>query len=84
MSSLVPIVVEQSGRGERSYDIYSRLLKDRIVILGYPVNDDVANLIIAQFLFLESDASGRRQVWLRCCCWQGPKDGAMRYPIRAL
>jgi ATP-dependent Clp protease protease subunit len=55
MSSLVPIVVEQSGRGERSYDIYSRLLKDRIVILGYPVNDDVANLIIAQFLFLESE-----------------------------
>jgi ATP-dependent Clp protease protease subunit len=55
MSSLVPIVVEQTGRGERSYDIYSRLLKDRIVILGYPVNDDVANLIIAQFLFLESE-----------------------------
>ena len=55
MSSLVPIVVEQTGRGERSYDIYSRLLKDRIVFLGTEVNDDVANLITAQFLFLESE-----------------------------
>jgi len=55
MSNLVPVVVEQTGRGERAYDIYSRLLKDRIVILGYPVNDDVANLITAQFLFLESE-----------------------------
>ena len=55
MSSLVPIVVEQTGRGERAYDIYSRLLKDRIVILGYPLNDDGANLITAQLLFLESE-----------------------------
>ena len=55
MSSLVPIVVEQTGRGERSYDIYSRLLKDRIVFLGTEVNDDVANLVTAQFLFLESE-----------------------------
>ena len=55
MSSLVPVVVEQTGRGERAYDIYSRLLKDRIVFLGYPVNDDVANLVTAQFLFLESE-----------------------------
>jgi len=53
--SLIPIVVEQDGRGERAYDIYSRLLKDRIVFLGTPVNDDVANLIIAQFLYLESE-----------------------------
>jgi len=53
--SLVPIVVEQSARGERSYDIYSRLLKDRIVFLGTPVDDVVANLIIAQLLFLEAD-----------------------------
>jgi len=52
---LVPIVVEQTGRGERAYDIYSRLLKDRIVFLGSPVTDDVANLITAQFLFLESE-----------------------------
>lgn len=51
----VPIVVEQSGRGERSYDIYSRLLKDRIVFLGGPINDDVANLVIAQLLFLEAE-----------------------------
>lgn len=52
---LVPIVVEQTGRGERSYDIYSRLLKDRIVFLGGPINDDVANLVTAQLLFLESE-----------------------------
>lgn len=51
----VPIVVEQSGRGERSYDIYSRLLKDRIVFLGGSINDDVANLVIAQLLFLEAE-----------------------------
>jgi ATP-dependent Clp protease protease subunit len=55
MSNLVPIVVEQTGRGERAYDIYSRLLKDRIVFLGTEVNDIVANLITAQFLFLESE-----------------------------
>jgi ATP-dependent Clp protease, protease subunit len=55
MSSLVPIVIEQTGRGERAYDIYSRLLKDRIVFLGSEVNDDVANLVTAQFLFLESE-----------------------------
>ena len=54
-SMLVPIVVEQSARGERAYDIYSRLLKDRIVFLGTPVDDVVANLIIAQLLFLEAD-----------------------------
>lgn len=53
--SLVPIVVEQTGRGERAYDIYSRLLKDRIVFLGSPVTDDIANLITAQLLFLESE-----------------------------
>ncbi len=53
---LVPIVVEQTSRGERSYDIYSRLLKERIIFLGTPVDDVVANLIIAQLLFLESEA----------------------------
>ena len=53
--NLVPIVVEQTARGERSYDIYSRLLKDRIVFLGGQVTDDVANLITAQLLFLESE-----------------------------
>jgi ATP-dependent Clp protease, protease subunit len=55
MSNLVPIVVEQTGRGERAYDIYSRLLRDRIVFLGSEINDDVANLITAQLLFLESE-----------------------------
>ena len=53
--SLVPIVIEQTGRGERAYDIYSRLLKDRIVFLGLPVGDEIANLVTAQFLFLESE-----------------------------
>ncbi|HPS93308.1 MAG: ATP-dependent Clp endopeptidase proteolytic subunit ClpP [Syntrophaceae bacterium] len=53
--TLVPIVVEQTSRGERSYDIYSRLLKDRIVMLGSEINDDIANLLVAQFLFLESE-----------------------------
>ncbi|RYZ76422.1 MAG: ATP-dependent Clp protease proteolytic subunit [Proteobacteria bacterium] len=52
---LVPIVVEQTSRGERSYDIYSRLLKDRIIMIGTPINDDVANIVIAQMLFLEAD-----------------------------
>lgn len=52
---LVPMVIEQSGRGERAYDIYSRLLKDRILFLGTPINDEVANLLVAQLLFLESD-----------------------------
>src|SRR5947207_1688086 len=54
-NQLIPIVIEKSGRGERAYDIYSRLLKDRIVILGGPVTDDTANSIIAQFLFLSND-----------------------------
>ncbi|MDI6740627.1 MAG: ATP-dependent Clp endopeptidase proteolytic subunit ClpP [Candidatus Edwardsbacteria bacterium] len=53
--SLVPIVIEQSGRGERAYDIYSRLLKDRIIFIGSPVDDVIANLIIAQLLFLEAE-----------------------------
>lgn len=55
MSYYIPYVVEQTGRGERSYDIYSRLLKERIVFLGTEVNDTVSNIIIAQFLFLESE-----------------------------
>ena len=53
--SFVPIVVEQSNRGERAYDIYSRLLKDRIIFLGGPINDMMANVVIAQLLFLESE-----------------------------
>ena len=50
--SLIPMVVEQSSRGERAYDIYSRLLKDRIIFIGTPIDDDIANLVIAQLLFL--------------------------------
>jgi len=53
--SLIPIVIEKTGRGERAYDIYSRLLKDRIVFLGGPVDDDVANVIVAQMLFLSNE-----------------------------
>jgi ATP-dependent Clp protease protease subunit len=52
---LVPMVVEQSGRGERAYDIYSRLLKERVIFLVGPVNDATANLVVAQMLFLESE-----------------------------
>lgn len=55
MSTLVPIVVEQTNRGERAYDIYSRLLKDRIIFIGGPIDDYVANLVIAQLLFLEAE-----------------------------
>jgi ATP-dependent Clp protease protease subunit len=54
-ANLIPIVIEQTGRGERAYDIYSRLLRDRIVILGSPIGDDLSNLIVAQLLFLESE-----------------------------
>ncbi|MEW5924065.1 MAG: ATP-dependent Clp endopeptidase proteolytic subunit ClpP [Candidatus Zixiibacteriota bacterium] len=53
--TLIPMVVEQTGRGERAYDIYSRLLKDRIIFIGSPIDDNVANLVIAQLLFLEAE-----------------------------
>jgi ATP-dependent Clp protease protease subunit len=56
---LIPIVVEQSSRGERAYDIYSRLLKDRIIFLGEQVHDDMANIVIAQMLFCESEDPGK-------------------------
>jgi ATP-dependent Clp protease protease subunit len=55
IAQLIPMVVEQTGRGERAYDIFSRLLKDRIVFLGTQVSDEIANLVIAQMLFLESE-----------------------------
>lgn len=55
MSALIPMVVEQTNRGERAFDIYSRLLKDRIIFIGGPIDDHVANLVIAQLLFLESE-----------------------------
>jgi len=53
--NLVPMVVEQTGRGERAYDIFSRLLKDRIIFIGTPIDDNVANLVVAQMLFLEAE-----------------------------
>jgi ATP-dependent Clp protease protease subunit len=56
---LVPIVVEQTGRGERAYDIYSRLLKDRIIFIGTPIDDNIANLVIAQMIFLEGEDPDR-------------------------
>ena len=56
---LIPMVVEQTGRGERGYDIYSRLLKDRIIFIGTPVDDNVANLIIAQMLYLQSEDAAK-------------------------
>src|SRR5690606_6867790 len=56
---LIPMVVEQSGRGERSYDIYSRLLKERVIFLVGPVNDMTANLVVAQLLFLEAENPGK-------------------------
>ena len=55
MAGLIPMVVEQTNRGERSYDIYSRLLKDRIIFLGGEIDDDTANLVVAQLIFLEAD-----------------------------
>lgn len=57
VSGLIPIVIEQTGRGERSYDIYSRLLKDRIICLMGPVNDTVSSIVVAQLLFLQSESA---------------------------
>ena len=64
---LVPMVIEQSGKGERAYDIYSRLLKDRIVFIGCPITDEVASVIIAQLLFLESeDPEKEIHIYINC------------------
>jgi ATP-dependent Clp protease protease subunit len=64
---LVPIVVEQTGRGERAYDIYSRLLKDRIVFIGAPIDDAVSNLVIAQMLFLQTEDPNKDiHVYINC------------------
>lgn len=57
--ALIPMVVEQTARGERAYDIYSRLLKDRIIFIGTPIDDDIANLVVAQMLFLEKEDPDR-------------------------
>lgn len=59
MGTLVPMVIEQTNRGERAYDIYSRLLKDRIIFIGTPIDDTVANLVIAQLLFLQTEDPDR-------------------------
>jgi len=59
MQTLIPMVVEQTGRGERAYDIYSRLLKDRIVFVGTPIDDNIANLVVAQLLFLDAEDPGK-------------------------
>lgn len=59
-NALIPFVIEQTGRGERSFDIFSRLLKDRIVFLTGPVHDDLASVVVAQLLFLESEDPGCR------------------------
>jgi len=56
---MIPMVIEQTGRGERAYDIYSRLLKERIIFLGSPIDDNVANLVVAQLLFLEAEDSDK-------------------------
>ena len=76
LNALVPMVVEQTAKGERSYDIYSRLLKERIIFLTGQVEDNMANLILAQMLFLESENRKRYLSlyqfarWL-CNCWYG-------------
>ena len=61
---MVPIVIEQSGRGERAYDIYSRLLRERVIFLVGPVNDQTANLVVAQLLFLESENPDKPNNWM--------------------
>ena len=66
-AGLVPMVVEQTSRGERSYDIYSRLLRDNIIFVGYPIDDTAANLITAQLLFLEAE-NPERDIWLYINC----------------
>ena len=65
--SLVPYVIEQTGRGERMYDVYSRLLKERIIFLGTPINSDVANVIVAQLLLLDSQSNEQPiQIYINC------------------
>lgn len=66
-AGLVPMVVEQTSRGERAYDIYSRLLRDNIIFVGFPIDDSAANLITAQLLFLESE-NPERDIWLYINC----------------
>lgn len=80
-SNLVPTVVEQSGRGERAFDIFSRMLRDRVVFLTGPVTTESANLVIAQLLFLESEDPDKdislyiNRPWRQCLC----RHGYLRY-----
>ena len=67
-NQLVPMVVEQTGRSERAFDIYSRLLKERIIFLGTPIDDMISSLVIAQLLFLESEDSDKDK-----CLYQNPR-----------
>ena len=69
MSNLIPMVVEQSSRGERAYDIFSRLLKERIVFVVGPINDSVASLVTAQMLFLESENPKKLYVLVKQLVW---------------
>ncbi len=66
MSYLTPIVIEKSGTGERAYDIWSRLLKDRIIFIGAPIDDFVSNLVIAQLLFLQSESTNDIDLYINC------------------
>jgi ATP-dependent Clp protease protease subunit len=93
MSPLVPMVVEQTSRGERAFDIYSRLLNERIIFLGTPVDDQIANLIVAQLLHLESEDPDKDiSIYVnspggsvyagraRCCSPAAPTASGWRYP----
>ena len=75
--SLVPYVIEQTSRGERSYDIYSRLLKDRIIFLGEEVNETTASLVVAQLLFLQP-------AWVHSCCPVEQKERDLHYQMQRL
>ena len=75
--SLVPYVVEQTSRGERNYDIYSRLLKDRIIFLGEEVNETTASLVVAQLLFL-----ALQPAWVHSCSREEQRASAMRFRMR--
>ncbi|MGV0105477.1 ATP-dependent Clp protease proteolytic subunit [Nostoc sp. DSM 114160] len=61
---MIPIVIEQSGRGERAFDIYSRLLRERIIFLGQQVDNNIANLIVAQLLYLDAEDPGERHLYV--------------------
>ena len=85
MGHLVPMVVEQSARGERAYDIYSRLLKERIIFVHGPIDDGMASLVIAQLLFLEKEDRVSRKTVRNCChAAMGDIRKAMTLRTRAL